>query len=96
MLHQAFGWTATSLSLVYKLPQIYVLYTQKKHKGLSIVSLSCQASAYGFYIAHGTLNEDWSIVCMGCASLLQSIVLIVMYFYYKPRSSPSETFPSAQ
>ena len=96
-MQQIFGWVATSLSLIYKLPQIYVLCKQKKHEGLSLLSLTCQASAYGFYIAHGTLNEDWAIACMGSISFLQSLTLITLYFYYKRPHipPPSSTSPAA-
>jgi uncharacterized protein with PQ loop repeat len=83
MSEEVFGWIATSLSLIYKLPQIYILYRKKKHEGLSIISLVVQALAYGFYIAHGIYIDDLPIMCMGIVSLLQSICLIVMYFVYK-------------
>ncbi len=82
-----FGWIATTFSLTYKLPQIYVLCKKKKREGLSIVSLGCQACAYGFYIAHGAVNEDWAILCMAVASFAQSAILIALYCQYTP--SPS-------
>lgn len=90
-MQQVFGWVATSLSLIYKLPQIYVLCKHQRHEGLSLASLACQASAYGFYIAHGTLNDDWAIACMGSVSLLQSLTLIALYFHYKQPSIPSSS-----
>ena len=78
-----FGWIATGFSLIYKMPQIYVLYRSKKHEGLSIASLMCQLMAYGFYIAHGWSIQDWPIFFMGIISGLQSICLVTMFYLYK-------------
>ena len=78
-----FGWIATSLSLIYKLPQIYILYRNKKHDGLSIASILVQGLSYGFYIAHGINIDDLPIMCMGIVSLLQTICLVIMYYIYK-------------
>jgi len=80
---KVFGWIATSFSLIYKLPQIVALYRTKKHQGLSFISMICQACAYGFYIAHGWVIQDWPILVMGVISLLQSACLIFLYVYYK-------------
>ena len=81
-----FGWIATSLSLIYKIPQIYKLYKTKKNEGLSIISLIVQASAYGFYIVHGFIIEDFPIISMGIISLVQSLFLIALYFLYTSMS----------
>ena len=83
MTSYVFGWIATSFSLVYKLPQIYMLCRTKKHEGLSLASLVCQACAYGFYIAHGCFIEDWPILVMAVISCLQSGCLIVLFFRYR-------------
>ena len=83
MLTYVFGWIATGFSLIYKIPQIYVLCRTKKHEGLSLSSFVCQASSYGFYIAHGVFINDWPILVMGAISLIQSIILISLFFYYK-------------
>lgn len=83
MTSYVFGWIATTFSLIYKLPQIYVLCRTKKHEGLSLASLICQACAYGFYITHGYFIEDWPILVMGVISLLQSVCLIFLFFRYK-------------
>ena len=80
---KVFGWIATGFSLTYKLPQIYVLYREKKHKGLSIVSLICQAMAYVFYVIHGYIIDDWPILTMGIVSAVQSLLLFILYFVYR-------------
>ena len=80
---KVFGWIATGFSLMYKLPQIYVLCREKKHKGLSIVSLICQAMAYVFYVIHGYIIDDWPVLTMGAVSAVQSLMLIILYFVYR-------------
>ena len=91
-----FGWIATVFSLSYKVPQIYTLYKEKKHRGLSITSLVWQAVGYVFYVVHGYLLQDWSIFTMGCVSGVQSVILIILYFAYKETTEVqvSETQPS--
>ena len=77
-----YGWIATGLSLVYKIPQMITLYRIKKVDGLSFWSLVCQTVSYGFYIIHGIVIDDLPIITMGIISLLQSIFLVSMYCYY--------------
>ncbi len=78
-----FGWIATILSLLYKLPQIVYLYRVKDASGLSLLSMACQTISYGFYVAHGASINDWPIIIMGLVSCIQSIILVFMYFHYK-------------
>ena len=37
-----FGWIATVISIVYKLPQMYTFYKEKTSKGVSIISFEIQ------------------------------------------------------
>lgn len=78
-----FGWAAVSLSLTYKFPQIRQLYESKETAGISLVSQAVQASAYGFYIVHGILIQDPPVSVLGCASLVQSVVIICQVLYYR-------------
>jgi len=88
-----FGWIASSISLIYKLPQIYLLYREKTTEGLSIVSLCVQAISYLFYIVHGVYINDDPVFYMGIACMAQSICLIAMYILYDkaPQSEPATT-----
>ena len=52
-------------------------------RGISVMSQIIQASAYCFYIIHGTIIEDPPIVILGLSSMVQSAVLIGQYFLYK-------------
>jgi uncharacterized protein with PQ loop repeat len=78
-----FGWIATSLSLSYKLPQIYKLVKTKDTTGLSNYSLLLQACSYGFYFVHGFLIDDPPIMALGSVSLIQSVIILYLYYYYK-------------
>ncbi|GMH61793.1 hypothetical protein TrLO_g7565 [Triparma laevis f. longispina] len=78
-----FGWIAVTLSLIYKFPQIYKLQKTKDTRGISVGSQIIQASAYGFYIVHGSLIGDPPVVLLGITSLSQSMVLIVQYFCFR-------------
>ena len=80
---RVFGWIAVSLSLIYKFPQIYKLYTTHNTRGISVESQIVQASAYTFYIVHGLVISDPPVVFLGATSFAQSLVLIGQYFAYR-------------
>jgi len=83
MMNKIFGWVATGLSLIYKVPQIVKLYNTKDANSLSFLSLFCQLLSYSFYIVHGIIIEDLPIMTMGAISIFQSLALVVMYCYYQ-------------
>ena len=80
-----FGWIATSITFIYKLPQIYKLCKTKKSNDLSITSILIQLLGYIFYALHGFTVNDYPILAMGSISLLQNIILSVLYFCYKEK-----------
>ena len=88
---RVFGWFAVALSLVYKFPQIYKLQKTKDTRGISVFSQCVQASAYGFYIAHGLIISDPPVWFLGIASLCQSMVLIFQYFAFRGMASVRES-----
>ena len=77
-----YGWIASSITLIYKLPQIYKLYKRKTSDDISFPSLFVQSIGYCFYISHGVSMNDFPIITMGSGALFQTLILIVMYFYY--------------
>ena len=81
-----FGWVAVAFSLTYKLPQIYTLCREKKHKGLSITSIVWQLVGYIFYVLHGYIIDDLPILVMGCVAGAQSVLIVILYMLY--RDSP--------
>ena len=82
-MNEAVGGAAPVFSLVYKIPQIVKLYQTKQVGSLSFLSLLCQWLSYSFYIVHGIVIEDMPIITMGVVSMVQSILLLAMFAYYK-------------
>ncbi len=78
-----FGTIASSISFLYKVPQIYELYKIKKTDGLSLSSLLLQLVSYVFYILHGYFVRDYTILIGMALPVLQNIIIIAMYFKYK-------------
>ena len=78
-----FGWIATSLNLVYKLPQIYKLCKTKDARGISIKSYIIQTHSYLFYMLHGLYNKDYPIIVMGSSSFFQCLIIIWLSYKYK-------------
>jgi len=82
MYQYIFGWIATSLSGLYRIPQIIKLYNNKNTDGLSSVSYIIQTSSYSFYILHGVIVEDYPIVTMGCIAISQNLIILYLYYYF--------------
>ena len=83
MQKSLFGWIASSITLIYKLPQIFKIYKTKKSDDLSLFSLLIQCFGYIFYILHGNTLNDLPIMFMGGGALFETSIIIGMYFYYK-------------
>lgn len=90
MIKTLFGWAASSITVVYKIPQIIKLYKTKKSSDLSILSLIIQSIGYIFYILHGFNIYDLPIISMGVGALIQNIIIIILYYLY----NNNETIPT--
>ena len=90
MIKTIFGWVASSITVVYKIPQIIKLYKTKKSSDLSILSLIIQSIGYIFYILHGFNINDLPIISMGVGALIQNIIIIILYYLY----NNNETIPT--
>ena len=86
---KTYGWIATGFSLIYKLPQIYTTLQTKNVESLSFFSICFQLLSYIFYVVHGIVIDDLPIVVMGSVSMLQSIVLFILYIYFYKHKSES-------
>ena len=84
-----FGWIGTSLSFIYKLPQIYKLYKKKESSAISIKAYSIQTASYVLYIIHGFVVVDYPIAYMGIIALLQNIIILVLCYFYKEIANSS-------
>ena len=78
-----FGWIATTLSLTYKLPQIYKIHKTKEVSAISLQAYIIQTTSYFFYILHGTFNDDYPIIVMGIFSFAQCIYIIFLWNKHK-------------
>ena len=85
MIKYLFGWLATVLSGLYRIPQIYKIYKFKKVEGISKISYIIQTTSYIMYIIHGYIAIDYPIIVMGILSVLQNIIILSLYIYYKKR-----------
>tara|TARA_B100000161_G_C33554929_1_gene417362 strand:- start:2291 stop:2617 length:327 start_codon:yes stop_codon:yes gene_type:complete len=90
MKYYIFGWIASGLSTIYRLPQIYKVFKNKNVKGISCTSYLVQSTSYCFYIVHGILNQDNPIIAMGSVAIFQNMIIIFLYMYYKNNIIPVE------
>lgn len=82
MLTYIFGWISNTITFLYKIPQMYKLYTVKKVDGLSLYSLLLQALGYILYTAHGYYNNDPTILWGMILPFVENCIIISMYLYY--------------
>ena len=82
-MNSVYGWIASAITLIYKLPQIYKIIVTKQSSDISIISYIVQSIGYVFYILHGVTNNDNPIILMGSGALFQSIILMILYYIYK-------------
>jgi uncharacterized protein with PQ loop repeat len=80
-MNSVYGWIASFITLLYKLPQIYKIIVTKKSSDISIISYFVQSIGYIFYILYGVAQKDNPIILMG--ALFQSLILMILYFIYK-------------
>ena len=85
-----YGWIASSVTLIYKLPQIYKLIKTKQSKDISVFSLITQCIGYIFYILHGVSINDIPIIFMGVGALIQNIILVILWYFYKENRVKNE------
>tara|TARA_B000000557_G_scaffold16999_1_gene12982 strand:+ start:263 stop:577 length:315 start_codon:yes stop_codon:yes gene_type:complete len=86
-----FGWIATGLSAIYRIPQIVKLLQIKKSGDISIKSTVIQLTSYLLYIAHGIEIKDNPTLVMGGISLVQNIFILVLCLKYKEEKNDNVT-----
>ena len=90
-----FGWIASSITLLYKLPQIYKIVKSKSSKDLSMRSIVLQSAGYIFYIVHGFTVKDLPILVMGSVALCENTVCMFLHLKYRNnREDETEQNPS--
>lgn len=78
-----FGWTSNVITVIYKIPQIYKIFKLKNVESISIFSIMIQVVGYIFYILHGYFIKDDTIFYGMILPMIENLILICMYFYYK-------------
>ena len=94
MSKSLFGWIASCITIVYKIPQIVKLYKTKKSADLSIISLFIQLIGYIFYILHGYTLGDLPIIFMGAGALFENMIIMIMYYCYHGNTETSNSASS--
>ena len=82
MQKSIFGWIASSITLIYKLPQIFKLYKTKKSVDLSLFSLLIQCFGYIFYILLAIISIS-SYYVYGGWSLFETAIIVISIFIIK-------------
>ena len=78
-----FGWIASSITLMYKLPQIYKIVKTKSSKDLTMHSIVLQSLGYIFYILHGYTIKDLPILVMGSVALCENTICTFLHLKYR-------------
>lgn len=70
---------------------MYALYREKHTGGVSLYSFYIQAIGYGLYITHGVYTKDNALSYGMIPALVQNIILICMYWYYRDKVDEPST-----
>lgn len=76
------GTIATILSLLYRFPQMYKIYVDKRGDGISLSMLLVQNLSYVCWIAYGWLYNDTILLISTALSTGQNIFIQGMIKYY--------------
>ena len=77
------GIVAISLSLSYRIPQIYKIYINKSARDISLWMLWIQNTSYAPYIVYGILKDDWLWWFSSAMSIIQNLIILALYMWYK-------------
>jgi len=77
------GIAGIVLSLVYRVPQIYVIYKTKKAEDISVWMIFLQNASYVLAVAYGVFIHDWIYITASILSFVQNIIILQMKKYYK-------------
>jgi uncharacterized protein with PQ loop repeat len=80
-----YGWVGTSITIIYKLPQMYKFYNEKTSEGVSIISYGIQTFGYIMYAIHGIIIKDDPCFIMGAVAFFLNLILCCQYFYYRKK-----------
>lgn len=76
------GFAGLACSLVYRIPQLYKIYTTKQASDISPWMIHIQNMSYAFYIWYGILIGDIVYIVSSCVSVLQNTMILIAYYYF--------------
>jgi len=87
LLSKALGYCIVAASTIVKVPQIYIILKKRSIEGLSVASFELEVVGYTIALAY-CLHKDLPFSAYGelLFLLVQAILLIVLIYYYSPRS----------
>ena len=80
------GYSATLMSMVYRVPQIYQLWKTKKGDDISVSMIVLQQLSYILAILYGFLRDDYVYITGSSISFAQNCAILYMrklYSYYR-------------
>jgi MtN3 and saliva related transmembrane protein len=72
------------------LPQVIKTFKEKKADNISAGMLVVLMCGIILWIWYGTIKTDWPIILTNAFSLLINIIMLVLRFIYKDKSSSSK------
>lgn len=87
------GYSATALSLIYRIPQVYQLWKTKKGNDISLAMIIIQQLSYIIAVLYGVLRDDYVYITGSCISFLQNLIILYLRNLYSTttNSSPIST-----
>lgn len=76
-------WIISILLSIYKIPQIIKIFHSKIQDSLSFISLIIEIFINIFFIYDGYINLNVFIYIISIILILQNILLLCFYFYFK-------------
>ena len=78
-----FGWIASTLAIIYNIPQIYRIYKMKSTRDISTYGYIIKLLSYILYLTHGAIIKDPSALVCSAINLLQILTILAQIRYYK-------------
>jgi uncharacterized protein with PQ loop repeat len=93
-LQLSIGFSGLALSLVYRLPQLWKMYSTMSVKDISLWMVYIQNLSYIFYIIYGVMISDIVYIVSSIVSLVQNFMIITLYIWYANNNANNKNPPS--
>lgn len=85
------GFTALTLGLMYRVPQVVKIYRTKKGDDISVRTLHIQNLSYVLYVVYGVLEKDIIYISSSIVGILQNLLILALKKYYASLNVAVET-----